>query len=615
MPTNNIRVVVQGANPQTNTYAVNIPNGGSGSFNFTLTGNNVGTDTVQAFLDVKDLSTNQGQVVWQSAPNPISVATTLPVYYQAQSNGNTQIPSGLGSSGFQSSINASGLMFNAHPQSIFPGDPHSSGNQANPMVNNMVTSSGGYGGDQAIPQDNGGPILLAMVGTFIVQQTGQITFTSYANQGYVLGCPGASFISGANTFNGVTNTPMKNYPALAGRNGNWPGGNTAVDSFTLNFPAPGVYPFEIVFASGAGSERSFSLLANGSVIPICQLATVPTPPAPGSGSFTLVPNNAGVNIQGGSQTFTINFSGITFSSLPYVPVLEGTQGYLYVSNQSGNGYSFSTLPAWNPINYSTAISPIFSLSGNNGEWQGRCSITTNGSTDYMLAFNGNDVDASCESTTVTVTAKDIAWYNSNNQSFDTYSLSAQGGGASASVPIYWLIMPKVASVGPSRVSAGTFTLGVSLQKPIPPVQANILVQFSASGGVNIVDYTANFNSNGWITGWTVTAYGVGSGFSQSFNTTISCTATGAITYLSGNSFVTNTVTYFSGPIGTVTVETSDVGPVTVAASSTGSTGSSSGSSGSSSVSSSSAGSGSASRVTGYPVGQRPLPKGIIEYNG
>lgn len=552
MPIENVRVVVQGANPQTFTVQANIDANGNATVTFPVTGSSIGTDLVQAFLDIMATSSNQSQVVWQGSNGPIAVSP-IQVYFQHGTSGSV-LPSGLNASGFTATQVVDSLMFNTHPSPLLPGYPNASANLLNPMVNNATTITGGWSNDIQVAGDNGGSIYLALVGSFVVAQAGNIDFTSYANQGYVLGCPGATFVSGAATFNGVANTPIMNYPALAGRNGSWPGGTYAVDNFTLNFPTPGVYAFEIIFASGSFSERQFDLLALGtSVIPPVNMQPIPPAPPAGTGSLILTPNSAGPDIAGNSQTFTLQISGLAFQSIPYIPVFEGNAGTLYLSNQSGStNFSFPALPSGAAVDYAAAIATLLALSGDNASWQGRVALGTGGG-NIKLSFNGSSPDANIPTTQLTVTAKDLAWFNPVNKAFDSFAISSQGGGSQTTVQINWLIQPTIASVGPTSLPGDGYphTIAVNLSKPLPPLQSGIQTAFSASGGMAIGEVLTNTNSQGFITGWTLTVTTPLVG--EATDVSLSLTASDTLTFLSGTGFQTQTVTYISQQIADITL--------------------------------------------------------------
>lgn len=173
----------------------------------------------------------------------------------------------------------SSLMFNTHPKSILPGDPHDSGNQASPMVCNTVDSLGQYAGDTTIANGTG-IFSLDLTGSFIVTEPGNYTFSAYVNSCYIVGIEGATYVSGDRYAGGYSTTPFKGYKVvgalqdLAVWNSEKQGAWGALSTFTVNFPAAGIYPYEIGFAAGLYHEKQFCLLANGSVIPLVNEETV-----------------------------------------------------------------------------------------------------------------------------------------------------------------------------------------------------------------------------------------------------------------------------------------------------------------------------------------------------
>jgi hypothetical protein len=215
MPIETLRYVVTGANPQTSTVQVTFNANGTGTGSISIKGVNSGVDTIQAFLDNFNLSSNQGQVVWQGTNGPISISPIQGYFGGAQTT--STVPTGYGPSHFNSPQTFNSLMFNTHPASLLPGDPHSSGNQANPMANNAITSSGAYSSDVLVSGDSGGGILLSLVGQFVVAAPGTIAFTAYDNSSFVIGVQGATYASGVQTLGGVTTTPIKGY----GPEGRW----------------------------------------------------------------------------------------------------------------------------------------------------------------------------------------------------------------------------------------------------------------------------------------------------------------------------------------------------------------------------------------------------------
>jgi hypothetical protein len=97
---------------------------------------------------------------------------------------------------------------------------------------------------------------------------------------------------------------------------------------------------------------------------------------------------------------------------------------------------------------------------------------------------------------------------------------------------------------------------VTLSKPVSPQQQGtgtgntIAASAVITNGVTVIGVTPNIQ-NGWLTGWTIAAqYPTGSG---TLTSSLSMSVTGSLTYLSGNVFVTNNVTYISdaAPIATI----------------------------------------------------------------
>lgn len=558
MPIQTIRYVVTGANPVTSSIQVTFDGNGNGTGTITLAGSNSGVDTLQAFFDEFALSSNQAQVVWQGANGAISIS---PISCAQRNNpGSAALVAGLSASDFATPQTLNSLMFNTHPQSLLSGDPHQSGNQANPMVNNAITSSGYYSGDVAIIGDNGGGLLLAMTGSFVVAQAGDISFTAYDNSGFVIGCPGASFVSGVNSsapgsgYPVIPTTPIQGYPVLAGRNGNWPGGNTATDQFVLNFAEPGVYPFEIYFAAGASGEREFCLLANGAVIPPASMVAIPPAPAPGTGQMILTPNNAGPDITGTTQAFTISVTGVIFQTESYLPLFEGTSGYLLISNDSGdNNFTFPPLPNGGAVGPTAAAGAVFSLGGDNDSWQNRLSVAWNG-TDFTLVFNGAAIDPSVATTTLTVQNNDIAFCNPGSNSFDLFGITNQGGGSQAQIVIYWLVNPTVSSVAPALIPAngGTYQITFTFDKPLPPMQNNVTAAVTLGTGMTLVSSAFNVDSNGWTDSLTISVTTETS--AANVSSQVNLTLSGEITYLSGSAFVTQNQVYINNQAYTVTLE-------------------------------------------------------------
>jgi len=319
-----VTFTVTGANPKTLAVPIAIKPDGTSSAQFSYAGLNVGTDTIVGTLPSHSLTSNAGQVAWSAYAAPIAVFGVQVAVMSADGSG---LFNGL--SAVLSTTPVQGLMFNSHPQSIFPGDPHQSGNQANPFVSNAVSTTGTYAGDTPIP-NTGGRFNAVITGFMTIETAGPQTFTVYVNSAFVIGFNGGvTYVAGFRNLGALSGgTPTLGFPALAGFNnaGDFPGANWAVVSFTLNFPNPGIYQFEIPYASGLFSERQFAMLSGtGTVIPNVGIitgggSTTATGTAP-SGQLQLTPYSGGYAI-GQTASFILQLTGITYTAPiegPFIP--------------------------------------------------------------------------------------------------------------------------------------------------------------------------------------------------------------------------------------------------------------------------------------------------------
>src|SRR5208282_2784692 len=172
----------------------------------------------------------------------------------------------------------------------------------------------------------------------------------------------------------------------------------------------------------------------------------------------------------------------------------------------------------------------------------------------------------------TITANDIAWFNSANNSIDLFTASS-GGILQYPIQVAYMVMPgwngtiidrSLTTVTPATLQAtgAAQTLNVNLPKPMSPEQQGLYgtgntvnaPTVSCTGGVTVTTPPSPvLNGSGWLTGWTMTVTVPSSSSSGSFQLTFG--VTGTLTYLSGNMFVTGTVTYISGASALATIAT------------------------------------------------------------
>jgi hypothetical protein len=110
-------------------------------------------------------------------------------------------------------------------------------------------------------------------GNMVIPAAGNVTFSCIHQDGMIWGMGGGAAIissTGTNAF-GQTTTPINNYPIFGGNNVS----GTSTDTFVVNFPAAGTYPYEICFDYWYHSGQTMVFTANGQQI-------VPQPASSGS---------------------------------------------------------------------------------------------------------------------------------------------------------------------------------------------------------------------------------------------------------------------------------------------------------------------------------------------
>lgn len=632
--TETIRVVVSGANPQNLTFSVPVDTStgaGVNPLSIPLTGVNAGTDTITAFMDSHSLTSNASTLVWQPTNSPIAVG---PVTMDAWASNSVKgwpgsFISGASSFGrtfpfLNAAPGANSLILNQvipnYPINGFNNQPTNNGPGGGyklcPTVVVQQTSTGTYSSSLAITgtsdgaggnADNGSShpgFVLSVYGSIVVRTAG--TYTVYGNQSnrgsLALWIPGTTVSSsnGTNTAaSGVgafpATSPKFGYTPLCVVNTN-ANNAAAIVSAYVTFPKAGVYQFEAVFNQFAEQQFSgdvnsyfeFTYLVgvqNQSVgagngnrgvqfLPV----SISTPPPTGStptGSLRLTPVGGTTNlvVQGSSTTLTLTVQNVVYTSIPYVPLLEGTAGSMFITN-SGTQFVFPTYNG-NPVNTPAAASQVFALTANNSAIAGLFSVTSTGAAPapFQLNYNGGAFTfaapgAQIASSNATVTADDIAWFDATSGKFDLFN---GGSGSTAfSIDIDYMTKPSVASVSPSSLTANGVAQAVqiNLNKPMSPQQQGLYgtgntvnPTATASGGATVGILTPILDSAGFLQGWSTTITPPTS--STNGTITLSMSVTGTLTFLSGTSFVTTTVTYITGPVATINTLGGFVPPVGV----------------------------------------------------
>ena len=510
-----IRVVVTGANPRTFSIQVSIDPStggvvGGGAINVPLTGTNVGTDTITCFMDSHSYVSNPASVAWWGAPTILAVPSV------------EEIPMPILQAGV-----------GGHPQ---PGDPLPPGNIVTVYYNDIHDRSGP---DQslinAFNSATGAYVYLSQ-GSLPSQYQGIFKITAYGDDK-----PYHDTQDTHNWFQFICGgSPQGLYAEYGSAQY-----QQAVIS-TVVSPAPGT----------AGTAQ-LRLSPTGGIVGW----TYPQQ-ATGQGGFQGTQN---WRLQGTSYTLSLTIQNVTYATKPYIPLLEGVQGTLRITNDPSGVAPFS-FPAYNGSqpDRPTAASLVFGLSGDNNSWQGRLSITSPGA-DFLLAYNGASFDPSVVNTQLSIIADDVAWYNNTNKSFDLFQYSTQGGGVAYLIEVDYLVRPAIASVTPTSILANgaNAVITFNLTKPLPPLQAatNFSVTFTGQQPATI-GAVAPITWDGFITGFTLTVKTPT--LVNSATAVPNVSASGTITYLNGTGFTTGVVNYLVNvPADTITWTGQSLGPAPV----------------------------------------------------
>jgi hypothetical protein len=610
---------------------------GTGPLTIPLTGVNAGTDTVTAFMDSHSLTSNQSTLAWQAVNGPIANGPiTIDTYFSNGTRGwPGALLTGAGSFGntyphLNAAPGANSLVFNQvfpnypipgfnnQPTNIGPGG----GYKLCPMVVVTQTATGQFTGVSGGPglaiagtndgangnADNGSDhhgFLLDVYGTFVVKTPGTYTFYgNMCNEGSLaLWIPGVT-VSSRNGDNSTTGGGNNPFPAASPKFGYTPlclaeidpAENAPVTSAYINFPTAGSYPFEAVFNQHdfqqfrgdnngyfqitylSGTQNQSVGNGNGNVgvqpFPV-SISTAPPAGSAPTGQLRLTPVGGAANLvtQGTSTNLTLTVQNVTYTSIPYVPLLEGTAGNLTITN-SGTSFVFPTFNG-NAVDTTAAASNVFAITANNSAIAGLFSVTSTGAAPAPFKFNYNGgafsfavPGAQVASSQVTVTADDIAWFDPTGSKFDTYNGGA--GSTQFSFDVDYMTKPVVASVSPSTLNASGVAQAVqiNLNKPMSPMQQGLYgtgnsvnIVGSASGGATVGTFTPIKDGAGFLQGWSTTITPPVSSTNGSIQ--LSLTVNGTLTYLSGNTFVTNTVTYINGVVATINTLGGFVPPVGV----------------------------------------------------
>ena len=108
-------------------------------------------------------------------------------------------------------------------------------------------------------------------GSFSVPPAGPVTFNFSADDAFIFGVANGATRSSGPQNNTPANTPFQNYPVMGGVNQR---SAPATISIVVNFPAPGVYLYEVDYAKGGDNSLTLTMTAGGAPIPAAPILTM-----------------------------------------------------------------------------------------------------------------------------------------------------------------------------------------------------------------------------------------------------------------------------------------------------------------------------------------------------
>ena len=586
-----VTITIAGANPQTIPVSVPVDTTtGTGTATFSYTGVNGGTDNLTGTGTIAGTgyTSNTAEVNWQTTNGTIQVGATVTGYAWGDSPTSGAVASYIWCNPSDSVALSNGATARTISTAAYTTtnnslcfDAFTSGAGSGTSPNWAVLSSTGAvtGGLSWPPYTQN--FNCCIVGYILVPAAGSYTLTLTYKDNAMWGL-GPSATGAAPTWtNGTSGNysqtmtvvkgyPLLNAPPLASGNSGVVGSGSSV----VYFPQPGAYPIEVDWDYWYHSSRVCHVQANSGELAPVILISAPPAVSP-SGNLTITPAGGLTNLQlsGKPITLTVNVSGVTYTTKAYCPVLEGTSGNLLLYNSaSSSTYTFQTYngQAVNKTAYATSGFQL--TASDNTAYSGLFAVTYDG-TNFSLNYNGGTANPNSTSrvlsSSLIITADDIAWFNSVNNSFDLFVPSGSTGGNTFNFEVDYMNKPAVASLSAGAVTAngGSYTLVIALNKAFSPQQQGaygtgntVNCTCSITGAASTGSPSPNIDSNGWLTGWNVPFVAPTATTNQTL--TVNLSVSGQLTYLSGNAFVTNTVTYITGNVGTITATGSAYAPPT-----------------------------------------------------
>jgi RHS repeat-associated protein/uncharacterized repeat protein (TIGR01451 family) len=290
----------------------------SGNAQFSYSGSNNGTDTVQATVTQGSLviQSNTATVGWVTPVATIATTSVLGRFFPGGCGNFCHSPSDTPA--FAETFPT--IDFNP-PAGTVPGNITGVTVNTRPFTD-ITTDVGGNFTGKVVAQGNGFQAGAGNMFTFdavftanyVVAQAGNVTFNFYSDDGFIFGIGnGATRVSGAsrNPPAGLV-TPFQGYPWMGDFNGPT---SPVANSITVHFPAPGSYPYEVDYDECCGGEVALTMATSSTGHGV----------AP-AGNLTITPQTVPTQPVGQAVKLTVaamDASGLAIANLPVTMTITG----------------------------------------------------------------------------------------------------------------------------------------------------------------------------------------------------------------------------------------------------------------------------------------------------
>ena len=318
IPNQAVTLTINGANPGSQTATTS----STGSVTFTYTGLNHGTDQVQASAvsGGTTLQSNTATVSWIAPVVPASttVVTARFFYPTCQCFGATPSMTPVFTQQFPT------INFNP-PGGSIPHMQSGVGDGSRPMVSVSTDVLGNFTGTTVVQGTDANGVLhqagngdlfefqAVLTGSLTVARAGQLTFSFFSDDGFIFGLNG-----GATRVGGVLQNPpvsgltsFTGYPVMGAFNS--PTGPQERD-VVVNFPAPGMYAYEMDYFECCGDGLAFTVGISGAA------------GMPPTGNLALSPYTMSAKTVGQSQTVNVAAMDASGAPMPNLQVMLNITG-------------------------------------------------------------------------------------------------------------------------------------------------------------------------------------------------------------------------------------------------------------------------------------------------